>query len=281
MLGVPPTMRSAEFGRYASLDRGTYETAGFEAVAKIPRLIMPIAHATPGLSKDVDWKKLMDAYRDRQADAADLAAGAAFKKLKFGIHHVHCFEETSEWGSDEIALGGIQTFPDGTSAVIEQFMANDDFDQGDTAAVDRVFASWNIDTGPGWPHVYSVMVAMAEKDNGGFWEFLHQLWDKVAPEVKELIATGAGAAIGGKLGGVWGAVIGAAVGAIIGWIINTFDNGDDIIGTKTFVLTLTAATKSYYDWAKLTEPGGMYYLVNYVGDGGHYSMNGCFKVKTQ
>jgi hypothetical protein len=184
-------------------------------------------------------------------------------------------------GSDEIALGGIQTFPNGNSAVIEQFMASDDFDEGETAAVDRVFASWDIDTGPNWPHVYSVMVAMAEKDDGGFWAFLHGLWNEVAPEVKELIATGVGTAIGGALGGIWGAAVGAVAGAIIGWIINTFDNADDIIGMKTFVLTLGAATRSYYDWAELTKPGGRYYLVNYTGDGGHYSMNGCFKVDTQ
>ena len=289
LLAATESTRSLHFGRYATLSRTHYEAAGSDGLRKqvtIPKLD-PEAIRT-ALQKQEFWQDLMAAIRAyREAEAkkmeadADAKAGAAFKRMKVFVHHVHCFEDTSEWGADEIALGGVVTDPFGNTGVVKEFMVSDDFDKGETAAVDRVFASWTIDTGPGWPHVYAVMIAMAEKDDGGFWEFLKALWDKVAPEVKELIATGLGAAIGGVSGGLWGALAGAVVGAIVGFIINAFDNPDDILGAKTLVMTLAAATKSYYDWAKLTAAGGWPFLANYYGDGGHYSLNGYFKVYTQ
>ena len=282
LLLAPVEMRTAEFGRYASASTTRLQQSGVTDLKSFGAFhIDPSALRLADKNEPELWQGLgaaLRTYEAQKAAAEDIAAGAAYKHLQLTIHHVHCYAETSELGADEIALGGIVTFPNGDSTVVNEFMVSSDFNEGDTVDVGKIFANWTIDAGPAWPHVYSALIAMAEKDDGGFWQFLHDLWNEVAPQVKELISTGAGAAIGGALGGLWGAVIGAVVGAIIGFIINTFDNADDIIGQKTFVMSLGAATKSYYDWAQLTSGNGLYYNVNYYGDDGHYSMNGRFRV---
>jgi hypothetical protein len=98
--------------------------------------------------------------------------------------------------------------------------------------------------------------------------------------VKAAVAAGVGAAIGGSIGGVVGAAVGAIVGLLIGWIISWFDNPDDIVGARTVTMTLAAATKSYYDWAKLTTPGGWQFPepLQFNGDGGRYRVNAKYTV---
>jgi predicted ABC-type sugar transport system permease subunit len=126
---------------------------------------------------------------------------------------------------------------------------------------------------------------MAEKDDGGFYDFLKQLWEFVDDKVKTAVAGAVGAAVGAALGSVipgignlLGALAGWLVGVLVGWIISWFDNPDDIVAVRTFTMTLGAATKSYYDWAKLTTAKGCAGTVSFNGDGGRYRLGYTWRV---
>jgi hypothetical protein len=299
---APAPLRAAAFGRYAAIDLQSYRTMGADGLAShvgklsvesvalqksldqlrahLGNLGQPLPHLAPDQHGNVDTPMHPLGV---QLDS-DHVAGLAFKKMRLFIRRVRCVEETSEWGSDEINIGGSATTPNGTTSMINQFEVSDDFDEGELVdfGMNKVFATWNLVTAPaGFPYVYGAVIAMAEKDDGGFYQFLKNLWAKVDSEVKTAIAGLIGAAIGGAIGNVLGAIAGAIVGVIIGWIINLFDNKDDIIGAKPVLITLPSSRKSYYDGAELTSPQGRPYTLNFKGDGGHYRVAVSFKVFTQ
>jgi len=173
-------------------------------------------------------------------------------------------------------MGGFAVDPDGTTRVIDQFKISHDFDAGESVTfpgVGKLFAEWQLIEGSAtnpWPLVYAAGVAMAEKDQGGFWQFLHDLWKLVADKVIALIVAGVGAGIGGAIGGVIGAAVGFVVGGLVGLIIGLFDDPDDILGTHHFELWLGSALGSYYDWAGLTKSPPDKFTTDFTGDGGHY-----------
>jgi hypothetical protein len=276
-----PELRAQHFGRHATTSAATYQTTGFQGLGRID---VAGAGAPPDLKLALS-PALMTWWQEQQAKqqqaAADLQAGQAFTKLRLKILDVRCFEETDEWGSDEIAIGGVYTGPFGGSLPVDQTVVSEDFDEGEDVPMHLTFCEWGIDQNPDWPHYYGAIVMLCEKDDGGFWDMIHKLWDKVAPEVKELIAMGVGAAVGGSFAGALGAIVGAVIGALVGWIINLFDNADDLLGSRTLTMTLASNTKSYYDWAQLTAPGGYPFQLQYHGDGSHYQVTGAFKVYTQ
>jgi hypothetical protein len=214
----------------------------------------------------------------------DLIGGLAFKKMRLFIRSVKCIEETSEIGSDEINLGGTVTDPFGNTSVVQQFEVSDDFDEGESVnyGTSKVFATWDLVTKtPGFPYVYAGVIAMAEKDDGGFYKFLNELWKMVEDKVKTAVGAAIGAAIGGAIGNVLGAVVGAIVGALVGWLISLFDNADDIVAVKPLLMTLASCKKSYYDWAQLTSANGWTTTMHFKGDGGHYAVTASFKIFTQ
>lgn len=122
---------------------------------------------------------------------------------------------------------------------------------------------------------------MAEKDDGGFAEFINNLWakikEKVVAAISALGVAAAVAAFGTTLGGIIGAAIGFVLGIFIGWLISLFDNPDDIVGVRTGTLCLATMTKSYYDWASLTKPGGLTFSLDFHDDG-HYQLNCGFRL---
>ena len=80
-------------------------------------------------------------------------------------------------------MGGTVTDPFGKSAIVNQFVVFADADEGEAPAKfgwSRVFATWDIATKPvGFPYVYSAVIALCEKDDGGFYQFLKDLWNMV------------------------------------------------------------------------------------------------------
>ena len=283
LLQSSDTQRQLVFGRFATVKTSDYLTSGSDAILKsLADFRLDPAAIRSGLERYRKFHLVLP-VKDMQ-DAQDLQAGLAFKKLRVFLGAVRCVEETDELGSDEINMGGTRIDPFGNTKIIDEFVVSDDFDQGEVvqyAGLGHQLTGWDLVTNQGWPITYGILLAMAEKDDGGFWDFLHQLWEKVKEKAEPLIAAGIGAAAGGALGGLWGAVIGAVVGAIIGWIISLFDNADDIVGVVPVTLSLGAATKSYYDWAQLTSGEGLRTTAQFIGDGGYYRARLRFKVFTE
>ena len=292
---VTSPLHAAFFGRYAAITENDYRTIGFDGLSQRVGTMANAVNESALLKGVTNLRNGLgrvnmvppDAQAGPPGPSADLTAGLKFKKMKLFITGVRCVEESDEVGSDEINLGGTSTNPRGTTSLINQWEVSDDFDQGELVSygMTKVFTSWNLATETsGFPYVYGAVISMAEKDDGGFYAFLKALWENVDAEVKSAIkgAVGAtiGAAIGGVIGNIGGAIVGAIIGAIIGWLVSLFENKDDIIGTKTVVMTLGACTKSYYDWAKLTTPQGYTHKLHYTGDGAYYRVALAYKVFT-
>lgn len=309
LLAAPAPLRTDNFGRYAALNIQEYATVGSDGLAsRVGKLQVQskavkeglaryrrhlagptISHANGSIPLFVNPQAGIEPHpepEDPEPEEVDqdLSAGMAFKKLRLFIRNVHCFEETDEWGADHIHLGGTATNPDGSTSLIDEFDVSDDFEEGEDAyyGMNRVFATWDLATAPeGFPYVYGVVIAMAEKDDGGFYKFLKTLWEKVKAKVLAAIEEGVGAAIGAELGAALGSIAGAIAGLLIEWIISWFNNDDDIVGAKPATMTLATCTKSYYDWAKLTATEGSKDTLHFKGDGGHYTVDIAWKVFSQ
>jgi hypothetical protein len=295
--------RSQELGRYAALDMKEYRALGSDRVQeRIPPPKVDGAAVKAGTKKlkvkfDVAGKGLLKHAKGHSvphlgpsqpgpspppADP-DWVAGQKYTKLRLYVRKVRCVEETDEWGSDEINMGGVGITPEGNTFLIDQFKVSEDFDQGELVEfASKTFAKWKLRTDKSdFPYAYGMTLALAEKDDGGFYQFLKDLWDKVDEAVKAAIGAWIGGVIGGAAGGVLGFIAGAIIGAFVGWLISLFDNKDDIINTKTMVLVLGWASKSYYDWAELTTSEGLVETLNFYGDGGHYRVRMSWKVTAE
>jgi hypothetical protein len=121
---------------------------------------------------------------------------------------------------------------------------------------------------------------LAEKDDGGFYKFLKELWEQVRDKVTSAVKGAVAGAIGAEIGAVVGTIASAALAALVAWLISLTDNADDIIGTGVVRLDLGACTKSYYDWAKLTSPDGLYDTLHLKEDG-NYRVGVSWKVFAQ
>lgn len=292
LLDGPGQLRAAQFARYGAVDPKEYQAAGSDIVSDMSTLDPLPVDETNLTNSLIKLTNLLSRTPPETKPTIkvdpDLKAGLAFKKMRLFITGVKCIEETDEVGSDEIYMGGNSTDPFGNTTAVSKFEVSDDFDEGErvTFGLSKAFAGWNLVTdSEGFPYVYGAVIAMAETDDGGFWKFLQDLWEGVKEAVTSAIGAAAGAAIGAAIGSAFaglGAVIGAAVGAFIGWILSLFaDNPDDIVGAKVVTMTLAAATKSYYDWAKLTTASGWTKTLAFKGDGGHYNVGIAFKAFTQ
>ena len=199
------------------------------------------------------------------------------------ITKVACQSESGEWSpSDEFSMGGQFIDPFGKVTKVSEFEVMTDADAGEEVHPNRVFADWKLHTGDTWPKVYIAVLSAAEKDDGGFAQFLRELWEKVKEKATLLIAAALGALVGTEILPVLGTIIGAVVGAVVGWIISLFDDADDIMQTRTLQMTLAAASKSYYDEAELTSAAGWTpeNPVIFGEDGSRYEVYLSWKVST-
>ncbi|MDQ0463967.1 hypothetical protein QO010_001738 [Caulobacter ginsengisoli] len=299
MLDAPRATRESFFGRYGAVEPARYTglamvhasvgpvavdgkklKAALEAVGKndAARMHLEAVHSTASEVKIVRKKQPQDTGQ-KSAAQLDAEAGAKFKHLSLYLNKVKCLNTTDgEAGSDEIAMGGTATNPSGETTKISQFLVYDDFDKDDRRAyggAGKRLHRWNIPVNNNWPHTYAAVLVMAEKDEGGFGDFLKALWDYIDEEVKSAVAGAVGAAIGaalgsffGPLGTALGALTGILVGLFIDWLIGLFE--DDLIAARTIILYLGAATKSYYDQCGLTADPAPRFTIDYNGDGGHY-----------
>ncbi len=204
------------------------------------------------------------------------------KGLHFRLHKVKCIDETNpEWpGDDEIAMGGTAVPPTGNPTKVSEFMVRDDFDDGESKSYSppRVLKTFGLDS-VSYPADFLMVLAIAEKDNGGMSQFLQDLWEAIKDEVGLIIAAvgaaaglaigGAiggtvGTAIGGPLGTIIGAVAGAILGALVGWIISAVK--DDIFTPQSAAVHLPKPNATFAGGA-LTSPQ---FTLDFRDHGGHY-----------
>lgn len=213
-----------------------------------------------------------------------LDEGALFKKMRLFIRRVRCVEETHEIGNDEINMGGTFTDPYGNTNLVKEFEVSDDFDAGQLVdfGMSKAFCTWNLATAKeGFPYVYAATVILVEKDDGGFFKLLVDLWKNVKTAVVGAISTATGLVVAAAIQPALVAVIGAVIERFIAWIKSLFDNPDDIIDTQPWLMTLAAATRSYYDYWKFTSPEGYARTLTFRGAGGKYLVDCSYRVFTQ
>lgn len=294
LLEATPAQRRKNFGRYAALSLKDYAAVGSDGVdERVGRLEVDPAALKKSFERlrtriSVMPPELPKPQRDGNGGVrnADLAAGLAFQKMRLYIRKVRCKDETSDGGdSDEINLGGVKVGATGNVELIDQFRVSHDFDKGETVdfGFSRKFCGWNIRTDTaGFPYIYTAVIVMAEKDDGGFEKMLKQLLKEIIKAIVNAALTLTGSAIGGILGGLLagpvGLLVGMGIGLFIGWLFE--DNADDLVAVHTVQMGLGACTKSYYDWARLTSAGGAPMTVVFKGDGGRYEVDLAYKVVT-
>jgi len=115
-------------------------------------------------------------------------------KLRLMIKSLKCEDETNpEWpGDDEIAIGGNYiSLGDGTTnnppkSNKVNLGEYDSFSDGVVKQINREFARWSLsDGGNTWPKTFSALLNIAEIDNGGWSNYLSDIYDKMAEEIKK------------------------------------------------------------------------------------------------
>ena len=264
------------------LDMNLGEHNGIDAIRAIRRL-------APRLSVDPTVLRLLvEGGRGVTGSVVGGLAGTVAqpivvnKGLHFRLHKVKCIDETNpEWpGDDEIAMGGTAVPPTGNPTKVPEFMVRDDFDDGEskTYSPPRVLKTFALDN-VSYPADFLMVLAMAEKDNGGLSQFLQDLWEAIKDEVGVIVAAvgaaaglaigGAiggtvGTAIGGPLGTIIGAVAGAILGALVGWLISAVK--DDIFTPQSAAVHLPKPNSTFAGGA-LTSPQ---FSLDFRDHGGHY-----------
>lgn len=102
------------------------------------------------------------------------------KLIQLRIHAVKCLKETHEWGSDEISLGGLMVDDEGGIVGVPEFYVSKGFDTGETKGFNppRPFGSF-IAKKNGQKKMLLAILVLAEKDHGGFRNFLNELWSRI------------------------------------------------------------------------------------------------------
>jgi hypothetical protein len=205
------------------------------------------AHAHPHLH--LDPAVISHLTKKPKSNAMNLAP-FVYRGVELRLIKMACVETTSGGGADQISLAGITISGNGATRKIDPFMVSDNFDSGEavqfglnvTGPVTNL--QWS-NTGPmiftkfaykaddkvtvngktykvDWPRAYWVTFLLAEIDNGGFPEFVDDIYNQVKDKVISAVAAAVGAAIGAtalsEIPGL-GTAVGAAVGALVGWII--------------------------------------------------------------
>ena len=196
-------------------------------------------------------------------------------KMGFWITKVKCVDETNPewWGHDEIALAGVSVDETGDTKKISEKYIGGGFDDGDQKSYNWRYHWFSLREGQHWPKTYSLTMFLAEKDNGGFANFLNQIWIAIRDKVKAAIEKAITGALTSYLGPVIAAAIGKAVAWIVdklvGWIINWWN--DDIFPAYTArVTTPSMGARWYYPKGTWGNPSSGIRTAHFYGHGGHY-----------
>ncbi len=204
--------------------------------------------------------------------------------LRFNLHEVKCIDETNpEWfGHDEIASGGVTQDDKGVEGKITGFKVGGGFSDGVRKVYDppRNLAEFALDNDYSSAKSFLVWLALAEGDNGGFSDFLGDLYVSIKAELQSiLLSLGAaagtyigahiggtlGTAIGGPLGTVLGVASGAVLGSLTGWLRSALE--DDIFDPRMASISLPDPSAAFAQGS----PESNLYSLHFEGFGGLYA----------
>ncbi len=249
----------------------------------------------------------------KKTNPDDYKAKPIYERIEFHLNRVECVEDTNEVDADEIFLGGHLIRPDGSITKIGKHLVGDEFSAGvvrhyddsvcigKTAAerkliedvgacngtksdpwAGRVLASVPL-AGP-WPGTYGLVLLMVEQDQGGMNDLLTELYQRIKDELADAIedlgeATGDAVAeyLGEDIGEIINEIVVWVLTELVAWIVSLFDNVDDPIAGKSWVVTLPNRTREAIDdvarGGVASPPGtraSKIETLRFAGDGGKY-----------
>lgn len=292
---------TAAFGGYAKLKGPELERA------------LPLDEQLQRAFGKIVEKAGVDKTKRKPHDPDDYEAKPRYERLAFHLNSVKCVEDTNEFDSDEIRIGGQLIRPDGVVTQIASHLVHDDFDAGEMRNYDssaciglsasarealeqlgacngtmsdpwagRVLASAPL-TAP-WPGSFGLVLLMVEEDHGGMNELLTELYQRIQDELRQAIADlgeAAGDAVAEYLGEDVGAIVSEIIvwvlTELVSWIVSLFDNVDDPIAGKSWLVTLPNRTREAIDALAsggVDTPGescgSTIKKLTFEGDGGRY-----------
>ncbi|MFB6391850.1 hypothetical protein [Polymorphospora lycopeni] len=259
------TKADTQFGRYGKVAPAEYAGRGFADVyARSPLPVDPArfgsalkarhdaeaALRAPGGAQDARCQDCPDPEPDPCRDLGICEPPPAPKPktgLKFMINKVVCVDETGsgvgEWGSDEIALGGLVVTPGGDTLQVGAYEIPQGFDDGTIwTFYNNGFTFGSFDLPTTYPGVYTASVLLTEVDAGGFASVLNTVWQQVKGTVQTEVARRVGQVLEPVLRSkliaqALGALAGYFAVELVNWIINSFN--DDVFmqaGSSQFTL---------------------------------------------
>ena len=152
--------------------------------------------------------------------------------LEYKIHEVSCRADTGEWFSkDEMLVSGIYGVADATGpsskGILKEYPLGH-FKKGDKEKYSPplTLATIDIKNTSNFPKLYLFELALAERDSGGFSEYINALFEGLERIVQQyvvpVLAASIGAAVGASVGSIipgLGTAVGAAAGALLGLIV--------------------------------------------------------------
>jgi hypothetical protein len=230
----------------------------------------------------IDLAPQVDGFEDAD-DAFD--ESAVLDKLGMWITRVKCVDETNPewWGDDEFAVGGASVDENGDTLKINEIDLGGGWHDGRQKSYSNWRFHWfNLKEGKSWPKTYHIILLTAEKDNGGFSDFLDTVYQKVRDTMKDKIEKWVGTNLEQCLGKWLAEQIGKAVAWIVdtwmGWIISWWQ--DDPFPAHT-------ASMTHGGWGARWTIGGVWgsttsapMTAHFYGHGGHYLINYYWKLFT-
>lgn len=196
---------------------------------------------------------------------ADIPAAAPqqppYVSVSFRVWRVDCVDETGmealggEAGHDEIRMGATTVNAQGLVEKVSDFKVKDFEQDGDFRFYDdsKVIKKFPIGADWSFPQTNVVFLHLAESDQGGFGDFLHDFYEAIKEHVVGVLVgagTSIGAAygatlgtIGGPIGVIVGAIVGAILGFLIGWLIEALK--DDIFESQSSVIQIPSITDNF------------------------------------
>ncbi|MEZ4453073.1 MAG: hypothetical protein R3B09_26670 [Nannocystaceae bacterium] len=185
-------------------------------------------------------------------------------ELTFEVVRVHCVTETTpRVGEDEIAIGGLMIDAAGNTVKIPR-KALGDYESGTRQSFHPGKPLARLDfPGPGgWPRSFSLVLTLAEIDNGGFPELLDELFNVAREEITDVVREAAHATLGERLGD-W-------ITSAIQWVLETVFGAlkdwweDDLFAPATFNFEFADAGARFNGSPEL----GLF--IEWTGHGGRY-----------